>query len=177
MMQVTVERADRIIRELRAFDRDALRELYQETTKAMESMRDDARSRVPAQVLFGHRQDGSVGPGYGVWTERKSGRDLSWSSSLVRSGLKSKVSIRKAREMGGVHTVKGTVQNQTAQGAIFSLAGSRNPSGSSFTREVNLRHTRGPWPRLLGPAWTKNVDKVREDIAQAIENAAAKVGR
>lgn len=177
MQQLSVEGVDRLVRELRVFDREALRELYQGTTKAMERMSDDARGRVPGQVLFGHRQDGSIGPGYGVWRERKSGRDLAWSSTLVQSGLKKKSSIKKSRAVGGLNQVQGLVQNTTAQGAIFMLAGSRNPSDSSFTREVITRAGRGPWPRLLGPAWSAHVDQARDDIGDAIRRAADKVGR
>lgn len=177
MQQVSVEGVDLLVRELRAFDREALRELYEGTTKAMQQMRDDARSRVPGKVLFGHRQDGSMSPGYGVWRERKSGRDLAWSSTLVQSGLKAKSTIKKSRAVGGLNQVQGLVQNTTAQGAIFGLAGSRNPSDSSFTREVIFKHGRGPYPRLLGPAWSAHVDQARDDIRDAIRRAADKVGR
>lgn len=178
MQQLSVQGVDKMVRELRAFDRDALRELYAGVRKSMESMRDDARKLTPGgKILNGNRRDGSIGPGYGVWRERKSGRDLSWSSSMVQSKIQSKASIKKSRGMGGLNEVRGSVENQSAQGAIFALAGSRNPSGSSFTREVTAKYGRGPWPRMLGPAWRQNVDQARDDIAQAIETAARKVGR
>lgn len=177
MQQISVQGADQVIRELRVFDRDALSILYKEIRKSMEAMRDDARARTPVEVLFGHRQDGTMSKGWGSWTEKKSGRNLGWSSTLVKSGLKTKASIRKSRGLGGLQEARGIVENTTAQGAIFSLAGSRNPNNSSFTREVLLKHGRGPYPRMLGPAWTKNIEKARADVRDALLRAADKVGR
>lgn len=180
----TAQGVDLVIRELNAFNRDALKILYKEVGAAIKIMRATAQSKAPQQVLRGTRRD-AAGPdsgarpasGWGKWIEAKSGRDLSWDSGKVRSGMRQRVSTKKNSR--GLMEVRGIIENKTPQGAIFSLAGSRNPNNSSFTKGIIARygHGDGIYPRMMTPAWRQHIDQVRVDVQQAIEKAAAGVGR
>jgi hypothetical protein len=183
-LTASAQGVDLVIRELHAFNRDALKILYKEVGAAIKIMRATAQSKAPQQVLSGTRRD-ALGPdsgarpaaGWGKWIEAKSGRDLSWNAGKVRSGMRQRVSTAKTAR--GLMEVRGIIENKSAQGAIFSLAGSRNPNNSTFTREIIRRygHGDGIYPRMMTPAWRQHIDQVRAEVQQAIEKAAVGVGR
>ena len=180
----TAQGVDLVIKELHAFNRDALRTLYKEVGSAIKVMRATAQSKAPQQVLRGTRRD-ELGPdsgaraavGWGRWIEAKSGRDLSWDVGKVRSNMRQRVKTSKSSS--GLMGVRGIIENKSAQGAIFSLAGSRNPNNSTFTKAIVKRYGDGDgiFPRMMTPAWRQHIDEARADIQRAIEKAAAGVGR
>lgn len=163
-MDLNVKNVDLILREINAFDKDAQKTLRTEIREATNVITETSRGLIPSYDPLS---------GWGRWIEKKSGRDLSWDSARVKSGIKSSVSLKR---IGGLYGVMGITRNATPVGAIFVIAGSRTRQGR-FTPELNRRFGSGPWPRALGRAWTMHVDTVRARIADAIVKAAAAVGR
>ena len=111
----------------------------------------------------------------------RSGRDLSFDGSAARSGVRAGFRSKQRR---GVRVISGMAWNKTPAGAIYELAGSQDRSGEFFNRNINKKRggvvgsrNNGMWPRALGPAWTKNVDAVRQEIGRVVERAVDKVNR
>lgn len=174
------------LKRLRDFDEVAYRDLISGIEDAMGDIADDAKQAFPSGNALGN---------WGGWsndnvvrrsrsgavirqTMRKAARDLSYDGGRVRSKVQQRVA-RKYRRGAMVGAVAQVVQTDAA-GAIFALAGSKNEGNpfavggsATFTQNMNDKHLDGPWPRAMGPAWTRNVDKARRVISDLV-NAAAR---
>ena len=171
-MTFKVEGADRMIERIKGFEREIWRDLQKEVRDASDDIVNDARAAVPSRGL---RRWGpwrvNVGGAGGF---RNTSRDRDYVESNVKAGIRNQFRTRKSRGSLGV---LGRVVQADAAGAIFTLAGSQNRSGDPFNSHLNRKHGAGPWPRLLGPAWTDNVDEARDKIRKAVDDAARKVNR
>ena len=160
---LTVVGVDKILRELNAFDKDAQSALRREIRDAVGIVRDEAAGYLPDRVLTN----------YGRWIAKKDGRDLSWDAGSARAGLKARSSLKRSE---GFYRVSGAVVNKSPITAIFALAGSG--SGNSLMgQRIRARYSSSMYPRALGPAWHRHVDRVRSLIEDAIVKAAAAIGR
>jgi len=172
-MQVEVEGVDYILQRMMKFDKDAWTILQREIRSAMSDIQSDAKAAVPDPALgsWGPWKRGNTG-GAGF---RNTTGDRPFSGSAVQGSIKAQARSRRSRQGGRL--AYGQVVINDAAGAIFSLAGSKNRSGHRFNDNLNKKYGAGPWPRLLGPAWTKNIDTARDMISAAIDSAAREVTR
>lgn len=178
-MAVKVDGADLVIQRMYAFNKDVWKILQKEVREATDDIRQDAQQATPARALrkwgpwnLTTGRSGQVG----VVTLVTGTRDLGFSGSEVAKSIKSQARSRAGRG-GADRSISGRVVIGSAAGAIFSLAGSKNRSGDPFNERLNAKYGNGPWPRLIGPAWTKNVDSARELIGAAVDRAAKEVTR
>ena len=169
-MNVQLQGDARKIEQIFRFDKELWKEIQRGTKDAASDIRAAAKGNYPSQGLSN----------WGAWMT-PGGRDLSFDSSAVRSGVK--VGFRSRRRRG-FRTISAQVYNKNPAGAIYGLAGSRNRSGEPFNTNINRKHggsttTRGTgtWPRALTPAWSDNVEAARREIARVVEAAIAKVNR
>ena len=171
---------------LREFDRDAYDGMIAEINQANEKIASDARDDMPSDNALGNwgawgSSNAARQSRGGVWTltKRKSTRDLGFDGAKAKSKLEPKVA-RKYRR-GKMLGASAIVTQKDAAGAIWSLAGSRNSGnpfaiGGAATFVDNLlgKYRSNDWPRALGPAWTKNIDEVRDQITEIVNRAARK---
>jgi len=160
---LTVIGVDKILRELNAFDKEAQKVLRRDIREAVGIVRDEAAGYLPDRVLTN----------YGRWIARKDGRDLSWDAGSARAGLKARSSLKRSE---GLYRVQGAVVNTSPITAIFALAGS-GAGNSQMGLRIRAQYSSRLYPRALGPAWHRHVDRVRVLIEDAIVKAAAAVGR
>lgn len=169
--KVRVEGAAQKIEQIYRFDKDIWKEVQQGVRAAMKGVVTDTRANYPNTALSN----------WGPWIAYRSGRDLSFDGSAARSGVRAGFRSKQRR---GVRVISGMAWNKTPAGAIYELAGSQDRSGEFFNRNINKKRggvvgsrNNGMWPRALGPAWTKNVDAVRQEIGRVVERAVDKVNR
>lgn len=178
-MAIKIDGTERILQRLYAFDRDVWKILQKEVREATDDIRKDAQAATPSRAL---RKWGpwNVTTGrnesIGSVTLSTGSRDLGFYGPQVARSMKSQSRSRAGRG-GADRAIAGRVVIGDAAGAIFALAGSRNRSGDPFNDHLNRKHRSGPWPRLLGPAWTDNIDKARSLIKEAVDKAAREVTR
>jgi len=161
---IKIDGDERILQRIYAFDKEVWKILQKEIREASDVIRKDAQALTPGIALSG----------WGPWQQRS--RDLTYRGPQVGKSIKTQVRSRIGRA-GADRFVAGRVVINDPAGAIFSLAGSQNRSGHKFNENVNETWRKGPWPRLIGPAWTSNVDRVRDLIDAAIDKAAREVTR
>jgi len=101
-------------------------------------------------------------------------RDLSYDPSAVKAGIKKSVRVLNKSD---VQDVVGVVSDTTAAGAIYELAGSKNPTGNIFNQNLIKEHPTPRWPRVLGPAWAKGNDKATELLTEAVVRAVTAVNQ
>ena len=171
-MTFKVEGADTMIARIKGFEKDIYKDLQREVRDATSDIVKDAQAAVPPRGL---RRWGlwrvSSGEAQGF---RNTSRDRDYIQSNVRSGIRGQF---RTRRVGGNLGVYGRVAQMDAAGAIFTLAGNKNRSGDPFNDHLNRKHGAGPWPRLLGPAWTDNIEEARSRIRKAVDDAARRVTR
>lgn len=171
-MTFKVEGADRMIERIKGFENEIYKDLQREVREASSGIVKDAQAAAPSRGL--RRWGPWRANAGGAQGFRNTSRDRDFVQSNVRSGIRSQFRTRKT---GGSLGVLGRVVQNDPAGAIFALAGSRNRSGDPFNALLNQKHGAGPWPRLLGPAWTDNVDEARSRIRKAVDDAARRVTR
>lgn len=170
MPSVEVQGTDRLIERLKGFEKETYRILQQEVREGMSAIAVDAQQATPDRALRkwgAWNADNGASGGF-----RNTTRDRPFEGAAVRGSIKPGFRTRKGA--GGALGVRGIVTMASPAGAIFALAGKRNPDafGGHIARKYG---NSGPWPRLLGPAWHANVDKVRDEIRAAVYRAAEKV--
>lgn len=171
-MDFKIEGADRMIERIKGFEKETYKVLQKEVREAQADIVADARAAVPSRALrrWGQwRRNSGASGGF-----RNTTADRDFDANSIRSSIRPSFRTRRSMNTLGVY---GRVNLGDAAGAIFSLAGSRNRSGHPFNTVINAAHGSGPWPRLLGPAWSANIDKTRDEIRQAVNRAAEKVNR
>ena len=153
------------------FDKTLFKEIQAEVKEATKDTIADARSAYPDDGLSN----------WGGWITAKGGRDLSYSGSAVRAGVRS--SIRSRRHGRQFRNITALIFNRNAVGSVYGLAGTRNQF-EVFNRMLNRKRGgtfgsrgKGMWPRALGPARNKNLEQARRDIARAVERGIAKANR
>lgn len=159
--QLTVTNVDLILREINAFDKEAQSTLRREIKDAVNVIKSEASGQFPDLALSK----------WGPWNQ--DGRDLSYSGFAVTPTLRARSSLKR---VNGLYRARGSVVVKSPGGAIWSLAGS-STTDAPFVRNIRDKYQSKSWPRALGPAWNRNIDKVRQAIADAITKAASAVGR
>ncbi len=171
-MDFKVEGSEKMIERIKGFESETYKVLQREVREAQADIVSDAKGATPDRGLrrWGRwrRDMGSAG-GF-----RNITGDRDFDASAIMTSIKPSFRTRRSQGSLGVY---GRVNLGDAAGAIFSLAGKRNRSGHPFNVSINRVNGAGPWPRLLGPAWTNNIDKARNEIRQAVNRAAEKVNR
>jgi hypothetical protein len=177
VMRVDIDGAAALVNRLKKFDADVYKILQRELKDAAGMVAENARSRVPAGGAlsnwgpwdFTTGSNGSVG----VVTMVTGSRDLGFSGSRARSGIRPQAVTRSNR--GAVSSFKVRVVQMNAAGAIYELAGSQNRSGSTFGPNLNSAHGSGPWPRTLTPAWHAKGQEAGDAIIDALDRAKSSV--
>lgn len=153
------------------FDKTLFKEIQKGVREATKDTISDARNAYPDDGLSN----------WGGWITSQGSRDLSYSGSAVRAGVRS--SIRSRRQGRNFRTIVALIFNRNAAGSVYGLAGSRNQF-EVFNRNLNRKRGgtfgsrgKGMWPRALGPARNKNLEQARRDIARAVERGIAKANR
>lgn len=178
-MAIKIDGTERVLQRIYAFDKEVWKVLQKEVRQATDDIRKESQANAPSRAL---RKWGpwNVTTGrsaqVGVVTLASGSRDLGFSGSQVARSIKSQARSRAGRA-GADRSIAGRVVIGDAAGAIFALAGSKNRSGDPFNDHLNRKHGAGPWPRLIGPAWTSNIDKARSLIEEAVNKAAREVTR
>jgi len=99
-----------------------------------------------------------------------------WDSAAIKRGIR--ISLAKKRNRGESWGSLLRVENKTASGAIFEVAGRRSRgkslSGRQFIRNLNAFHTAS---RAIWRAYDQNQDTVTESVQQAIDKAIAQFQR
>lgn len=162
MLNVRQEGTDRLIKELNAFNKDALNVLRREVRDAANVMADDVRSNFRG-----------IGPALTNWGPWEDGR-LDFDGGKVAADIKTRTSTR-ARRGSSVNTMSASVINKSAPGAVFMLAGSRSTEGS-FIQNLVAKYN-WPYPRFMTTAYRARIEEVRDKIEQALERAKQAVGR
>jgi len=169
---------------LRDIAPDLKKQMDREIRRSIQPIRSKAQSLAPASPLSGWRQRS----GTGRWSGERG-----WSQRAAKSGVRiRKISPRRNtgaarsfRQIGSTSTFQGQneilagwqIQNKSAAGIIFELAGSANPQGKSeagryFIRGLNK--SSGDTSRLIWRAWDQ-LDGERtvmiESAQTAIKNA------
>ena len=138
-------------------------ELYKAAQKRIKNdvkpMITDARKSVPQQTpLSRWKQSSGAGERSGearlpAWTGRPANR------------INASVRRRKIRGTGGKRTLMKMQQNSSA-GAVFDIAGRKNPSGSQFN--INLTAKYGNASRSMWPAAERHLPTVRNSIERSV---------
>ena len=173
---VKVEGAAKKVDQMKRFNKELWRDMQREVKSAADLVVQEARNNVPSEGLY-NKQRGRAG--WGAWTEAKSGRDLSFQPSRVKSGIKPAF---RSKIRSGVRVVKGQARMMDPAGAVYTLAGSQNRSGHPFSTNLNRqrggsRGARSFWPRILTPAYYAKGPEASKAIGDAIERAIAEFNR
>lgn len=133
------------IKALRRLEPEAAKEFIRSAKGAVAPMMADAKSQYPEMPLSGMARQ---------WAGR-----FPWQAAAVRRGVKVKTSTRKNKA-----SVVYVTQASPA-GAIFEVAGTKNPSSVFAT---NLRARSG---RVLWPAYDRHAEQIQTDIKALIVDA------
>lgn len=157
-MELDVKGVAELVNRISKFDKEIYKILTKEVREGLMPIAQHARRNTPQQALTN----------WGQWTT-SSGRDLSYSGSKVRIGIKPQAVKQSKR--GQVVRFSGRVATMTPAGAIFALAGSKN--AGPF--EDALAGYGSRWPRTLSDALYAEGPKAREAIEDAVDKAAQAV--
>jgi hypothetical protein len=181
VMAVRVTGDQRAVAILKAFNREAYKEISKGLKKAGEVVRDDVRDRTPS---------GEPLSGWGKWLTTRTSkagvtatRDLSYDGGKVKAGIKVTTAQAKKASTGGTVTV--SVATTTPAGSIYALSGSKQAHynedssyrGRSFT--VNLNKKSQKYARGLYEAAKddKNMSKAQGEIAAVLKEAESKASQ
>lgn len=158
MFTTTLEGEDQILNRMEAFNKDVWRALQTDVKRATDLIGASARGMIPANPTSPTEAQGWLSTGR-----------LGWSQQSVAGSIKPKF---RSRQVRGRRYVMGLVDMNNPAGSLYSLAGSK--TSTQFGDLMNdFWGTK--YPRALGPAWTMHVDKTREAIQKAVDDAARKV--
>lgn len=182
-VDVEVDGITDVLDRLRTFDRKTYDAMVGELEDAGGDIARDAKNDTPS---------GNALRNWGTWnsntvarrsrggivtiSQRKKMRPIGYDGSAAQAGITPKVAgkFRKGRRLSAVVQV---VQKNPG-GAIWALAGSDSTdwgaTGGSglFRQNLNKKYGVGPWPRALGPAWTKNKDAAIDRIEDVVDKYA-----
>jgi hypothetical protein len=181
-MKVKVTGEQRAVAVLKAFDRDNFKVIDKGLKEAGEVLRDEVRVKTP-----------SGGPlsNWGRWNATRTTRagvsstkDLSYSATKVRTGIKVNTTQPKKSSTGGIFRV--AVATMSPAGAMYALAGSvrkrykREPSyrGRSFVDNLNAASGQ-KYARGLNEAANNKpvVARAKSKVAAVIREAELKANR
>lgn len=167
---------------LRTFDRKTYDAMVDELEAAGGDIAADAKQATPSANALRN---------WGTWnsrtvarktrnmvriTQRSKMRPIGYDGSAAQAGIEPKVGgkFRRGRRL----STTVTVVQKNPGGAIWALAGSDSTdwgaTGGSglFRQNLNKKYGVGPWPRALGPAWTKHKDAAIDRIEQVVDKYA-----
>lgn len=153
MFTTTVTGEDRVLSRLKYFDKEAWKELQAGVKAGGEVIAASGRGLIPFQPTSGWSANGRLG----------------WNQSSAQGSVKARF---RSRTRGGVTGVQATVGMTNAAAAVWALAGSK--SSTQFSDLLTAMYGpagRGTGSRALSPAWRMNIEKVRDQIQDAIDRA------
>jgi len=181
MWTINVQGLGDFVNRMKRFDSDIAKQLQTDIKLAVDGIYKDSQQEITNIGLPLSR--------WGSWTNKRkvtskrglrrhsSGsyvRDLSYDPAAVKRGIKKSVRVLNKVD---VQDVEGIVADTTAAGAIYELAGSRNPTGNMFNRNLIKQHPTPRWPRILGPAWAKNNEKAQKLLTESVVRAVTAVNQ
>jgi len=138
-------------------------ELYKAAQKRIKNdvkpMITEARKGVPQQTPLSRWKEAS-----GAGERSGSARLPAWTGK-PQNRINASVRRRKIRGTGGKRTLMKMQQNSPA-GAVFDIAGRKNPNGSQFN--INLRAKYGNASRSMWPAAERHLPTVRKSIEHSV---------
>ena len=163
MAATEVKGLQQVLRELRKFNPDILKEVRKDMKDQAQPIIRAAASRIPAQPASG-------------W---KSGGRLGWNKAKAVRGMK--VSLRSSKRIRGVRGSYASVElvQSSAPGAVWDQAGQRGNYKAPVQRGANFvdaltrssgKAQRGLWPASVGKR--KDLGKAFEKTIRAAERKA-----
>lgn len=154
---VKTQGVDNLINRLMGFERDVYKVLQTDIKTASERVASSARGLLPPDYVVS---------GWGSWGQGEKDYLGTWAKSSVKPGV-------RTRQLGRDRYVMGVVRMTNPGAVTYALIGKRD--NSRLANEVVARWG-SSYPRAMGPAWTLHVEEARNEIQEAINRAAAKVG-
>jgi hypothetical protein len=138
-------------------------ELYKAAQKRIKGdakpMITEARNGVPQQSPLSRWKESS-----GAGQRSGEARLPAWSGRPANR-INASVRRRKIRGTGGKRTLMKMQQTSPA-GAVFDIAGRKNPGGSQFNRNLIAKY--GPASRSMWPAAEKHLSTVQKSIEKSV---------
>lgn len=160
---------------LAAFDKDAVKRFNKVINDELSSAQNSARGFVKQDPpMSGWRKTDAAKPR----SRNKQGWP-GWDAGKIQAGIVKTKAQGKAR--GDYTTSAGALKNNTAAGAIFEVAGrleksrSGSKSGANFKKVLTDRFN--PASRLIWRVVDKDADKIRANVAKALDDAKAELQR
>jgi len=177
--RVDITGAAELANRLRRFDAEMYKVLQKELKLAGEIVAQDARGRVPDEGLSGWgswlstRTSGSSGQRGSVkLVQATATRSLSFNSSAIKSGIKSKVSSRTRQ--GNKTSLNVTVGQSNPAGVVYELAGTLTPD-SVFNTNLIGKRGGGRVSRTLSAALYSKGNAAGNAIEAAVQAAMDRV--
>jgi len=153
---------------LKQFDKDALKEFNKVVNSELNSAKKEAQGFVKSEPpLSGWNTQPARRPrtrGGAGWP--------AWDQSVIKSGISVTKAERKVR--ADYTTNAGALKNRSAAGVIYELSGRDNKIGNFIK---NLEGKVGSASRLVWRSVDKNRPRIEKNVAQALEEAKAKLQR
>jgi hypothetical protein len=159
------------IRDLKQFDKDALREFNKVINSELRSAKIEAQQSVTQEPpLSGWNTKPARNPrtrGGAGWP--------AWDQSIIRAGISSSRAEGKVR--GDYTTSVGALKNRSAAGVIYEVAGRKNKTGGKkgFISNLSRRDTQFMPSRLVWNVVDKNRNRISKNIYDALEKAKSKL--
>jgi len=164
---VTIENVAKVRRIINSFAPEIKKALDQANRATAAPLSNMAKSNLPESPMSN----------WGKWTDAR-GRDLSYNAANVRKGIKIKAGRRSRTSPWSAVT---ELQNTTAAGAIFEMAG-RKTNNSQFTQNLQdiffVRTgglSRGIWKAIKDYPISKYQDEVMKNYEEAVNQARDKL--
>ena len=178
-MRLEVEGAGRFVDALSKFNKAIYKMLQDDVRAAAGLVAEDAKSRIPPQVLYGGRSSGRErpSPGWGLWTasgkrgDMPAGTNLNWNQAKVQNSIKAGARKARVRDAGAVG-ISGLVSLQDIAGQKWATAG-KDPEKSRMNPAIIARYG-DDYPRALKAALFAKGPEAGEQIDKAIERAQAR---
>jgi hypothetical protein len=159
------------IRDLKQFDKDAVREFNTVLNSELRSAKNEAQQSVTQDPpLSGWNTQPARNPrtrGGAGWP--------AWDQSIIRAGISSTRAEGKVR--GDYTTSLGALKNRSAAGVIYEVAGRKNKTGGKkgFISNLSRRDTQFMPSRLVWNVVDKNRNRISKNIYDALEKAKSKL--
>jgi len=162
---IQVEGVAKSLKILRSLDKQLASEVTKQLRASVKPVINQAKQNVPGQALSK----------WGPWTTGN-GRDLAFNSKTARAGIRTvqKTTSKRAKRGGYRPIAILELQNRTAAGSVFELAGAANPN-SVFNQNIERKH--GAPKRVLFKAWDDRGEQVDQDVEAAVRRIEAEINR
>lgn len=163
--RIEVEGVAKSLKILRSLDRELATDVRRQLRTSVKPVVTEAKRNVPRSALSN----------WGPWLTPR-GRDLRYDASTAKRGIVVVQQTASKRTKRGNYRPIALLElrNQSAAGAVFELAGARNPN-STFNRNIERKH--GAPKRVLYKAWDDRGDNVDQDVEDAVQRIEREITR